>query len=155
MPNETGYLTASQIIQLGNIVTWLRNRQLQPYTLTSSQSETIRYILKHDDEEITAGLIMKELNLSQSTVAGILKRLEAKGLICRTTQPGDGRKSRIVPTRQGEQLRNALIQTGMETERQLLHGLTEQEQAQFKSLLEVVLHNMEQIRAGRKEQHGN
>ena len=155
MRNETGYLTASQIIQLGNIVTWLRNKKLQPYALTSSQSETIRFILKHDDEEITAGRVMEELKLSQSTVAGILKRLEAKGLILRSTQPGDGRKSRIVPTRLGEQLRDALIQTGMETERQLLQGLTEQEQTQFKAALDVVLHNMEQIRMRGEAQHGN
>ena len=155
MRNETGYLTASQIIQLGNIVTWLRNKKLQPYALTSSQCETIRFILKHDDEEITAGRVMEELKLSQSTVAGILKRLEAKGLILRSTQPGDGRKSRIVPTRLGEQLRDALIQTGMETERQLLQGLTEQEQTQFKATLDVVLHNMEQIRMRGEAQHGN
>ena len=51
MYSDKDYPTASQIIQLGNIVNWFRNRNLQVYGLTSSQSEAIYFILKHEDEE--------------------------------------------------------------------------------------------------------
>ena len=79
MFSKSQYQTASDIVQLANAIIWLRNNQLQQFHLTSSQSDALLYILRQpEDQEITAGSLIQDLHLSQSTVAGIIKRLEAK-----------------------------------------------------------------------------
>ena len=52
---------------------------MQEYGLTSAQGEVVRTILH--EPGITAAELKKRLGLSQSTVAGILERLENKRLI--------------------------------------------------------------------------
>ena len=70
--------------------------------LTAAQSEAIKYILRnYEENELTAMDVMDSLQLSQSTVAGIIKRLESKGLIERRTTEKDSRKSIISPTEKG------------------------------------------------------
>lgn len=141
------YETASRIVQLGNAITWLRNSKLQPFQLTASQSEAIRYILKQPPEkEITAGDLMAHLQLSQSTVAGIIKRLEEKGLITRKLLQNDNRISLIIPTEEGWKLEKTLRETAIFTEKMLLDGFDEQEQQQLKRMLEKLRKNMEKVR---------
>lgn len=147
------YKTGRLLVQLGNGVAWFRNYKLQDMDLTSSQSEVIRYILKHRDMALTAGDLMAKLNLSQSTVAGILKRLEKKELLQRQTDKTDARKSRLILTDAGLEVENRLKQVGAQTEEILLKGMTEQEQAEFNRLLKLALENMNHYKAeaaGRK-----
>lgn len=49
-----------------------RNQELQPHDLTSSQFEVNRYLLTHREQnDITAGRLMEQLELFQSTLAGL------------------------------------------------------------------------------------
>jgi MarR family multiple gene transcriptional regulator MgrA len=139
MIHPSQYQTARAIIQLGNTVTWLRNQTLQATGLTSSQSNAILVILRHHGGPITAGTLTEELGLSQSTVAGILKRLEAKSLISRQIDSKDARKVIIRLTEQGLQLESALEETALQTEHLLLQGMSEAEQAEFQRLLNRAL----------------
>ena len=86
------FKTASLIVRLGNVVAWLRNQRMQQRGITSTQSDVIRYLLKHQDQPVAAGDLMAQLGLSPSTMAGILKRLELKGLIVRRPDPRDARR---------------------------------------------------------------
>ena len=111
--------------------------------LTSSQSEAIRYILKnHHDREITAADVMENLRLSQSTVAGIIKRLESKDLITRRVMDNDNRKSVILPTEKGLKLDNKLRQTAADVEAQLVSGMSGDEINTFNTLLQKALDNI-------------
>ena len=85
--------------------------------------------------------VMDSLQLSQSTVAGIIKRLESKGLIERRTSEKDSRKSIISPTEKGLKLETILKKKAVETETILLQGMTEEEQAEFNRLLQKALDN--------------
>jgi DNA-binding MarR family transcriptional regulator len=145
MSMPRGYL-AVRVIQLANAVTWLRNKTTQSFGLTSSQSEVVRCILRKHDSGVTAGDIMEHLQLSQSTVAGILQRLEKKGLIERYTHADDNRINVIALTELGNRLRDALIETAIETERLMLQGMSAEEQEQFKRLLQIALDNINNLR---------
>lgn len=99
----------------------------------------IRYILKHRDQPVSAGDLMEQLGLSPSTMAGILKRLENKSLITRTTDQKDGRKVLIAPTREGMELEDYLKETALQTEGILLWGMTKAEQDEFYRLLNIAI----------------
>ena len=60
------FKTASLVVRLGNVVAWLRNQRMQQRGITSSQSDVIRYILKHRDQPVSAGDLMEQLGLSPS-----------------------------------------------------------------------------------------
>lgn len=140
------FRTASMIVRLGNVVAWLRNQRMQQREITSSQSDVIRYILKHRDQPVTAGDLMKQLSLSPSTMAGILKRLEHKGLIVRTQDARDARKIIITPTREGLALEDYLKETAVQTEEILLRGMTPAEQEEFYRLLGIALRNANAVK---------
>lgn len=140
------FKTASLVVRLGNVVAWLRNQRMQQRGITSSQSDVIRYILKHRDQPVSAGDLMKQLGLSPSTMAGILKRLENKSLITRTTDEKDGRKVLIAPTREGMELEDYLKETALQTEEILLRGMTKAEQDEFYRLLNMALQNADAVK---------
>lgn len=153
--NPNQYKTSGKMIRLSNALIWFRNQELQKHDLTSSQFEVIRYLLTHQDQPATAGTLMKQLELSQSTVAGILKRLEAKGLIERQTDGNDARREFVTLTESGLALEESLQGIAGKTEKILLRGMSEPEQAEFNRLLQVALENMNAVRTGEaNEQHG-
>lgn len=146
--NETRYKTSGLMIRLSNALIWFRNQELQRHDLTSSQFEVIRYLLTHREHEITAGLLMSRLELSQSTIAGILKRLHAKGLIERRADRHDARREFIVLTEKGLALEDSLQGIACKTEEILLRGMSEAQQAEFYDLLQLALENMNAERTG-------
>lgn len=50
---------------------------------------------------ISAGTLAATLHLHPSTLTGVLKRLEAQGLLSRTADPADGRRTVLRLTRRG------------------------------------------------------
>ncbi len=146
------YKTASTLVRLGNAVTYYRNIKMQQYGLTSAQGDVIRAILHAPG--ITAAELKKKLGLSQSTVAGILERLENKGLLKRELVDGDARKMSLFPTARGLELEAMLRQTALETQQIIMEGMTPQEQKEFDRLLDMALEHMAAIREKEGERHG-
>ncbi len=143
MLHRSQFQTATRAIQLGNAVSYIKSQRTQFMRLTSTQSEAIRYILKNYREKpLSAANLMEYLQLSQSTVAGIIQRLEQKELIERTVSETDARKSMIMPTAKGLELEESLNQSAVETEALLLDGMTKEEQELFNRLLQKALDNM-------------
>lgn len=140
------FKTASLVVRLGNVVAWLRNQRMQQRNITSSQSDVIRYILKHRDQPISAGDLMAQLSLSPSTMAGILKRLENKSFITRKTDENDARKIIISLTKEGLALEDYLKETAAQTEEILLQGMTKAEQNEFYRLLKIALQNANAVK---------
>ena len=137
------YYFPRKVIMLGNAVTNDRNRKMQSYQLTCTQSDAIRYILKNSEKkQVSAADLMEQLGLSQSTVAGVLKRLEEKELILRRTSPEDQRKVLLFPTEKGLELRKILKENARHTEETLIRGMSEEEVIEFDRLLSLALENI-------------
>lgn len=90
---------------------------------------------------------MTQFSLSQSTAAGILTRLEKNGLLVRQADETDARKSIITLTTSGLAMESNLKLIAAQTEDLLLHGMTEEERAEFNHLLQIALSNMNVFRA--------
>lgn len=63
---------------------------LRDHQLTGPQLLVLRTVQRHG--ETLAGVVAREISLSQPTVTGILTRLEAKGLVARRRSDEDRRK---------------------------------------------------------------
>ncbi len=142
------FKTATRLVQLGNAVTYFRNIKEKEIGLTSVQSDAMRAILENPG--ITASLLREKMRLSQSTMAGILSRLERKGIILKSADENDGRKTILSATKLGGELATALKITALETQRELTEGMSDEEKREFDRLLQMALDNMHAIRV-RKE----
>lgn len=131
-----------EILEVGNCLTNYRNKQMKKYDVTSMQSDAIRYILYPDKEEITATDLINHLGRSQSNIAGVLERLEQKGLIIRIPSEVDARKSIIKPTEKGMCLRNSLNESAEKTVDIIFKNMTLEEQKTFHRLLNTAIENM-------------
>ena len=118
------------------------NRDLDAFDLTLSQANTLMFLHFNQDKEISQIDIQNKFNLTNPTVTGILKRLELKGFICRTTSSNDGRRNVIRLTEKSVQLDNVLVQGMMNAENHMATGFTEQEKELLENLLRRVLANI-------------
>ena len=144
MIQSTQFKTASLIVKLGNAVTYYRNLKMEDIDLTSVQSDVIIAALRNPG--ITATRLKDHLQLSQSTIAGIIGRLDGKGLIAKTTDQEDGRKVILSPTQQGLMLEETLKEIALETQQALVEGMSQEEQEEFVRLLQIALDNMNRVR---------
>lgn len=147
MIDSTQFKTTSLIVKLGNAVTYYRNLKMQNIDLTSVQSDAIIAMLRNPG--ITASQLKDQLQLSQSTIAGIIARLDSKGLIKKTVNSQDARKAILNLTEQGLQLEDRLKEIALETQQSLVEGMNETEQAEFSRLLQIALDNMNRIRTNK------
>ncbi len=118
------------------------NRDLDQFDLTLSQASTLMFLHFNQDKEISQIDIQNNFNLTNPTVTGILKRLELKGFICRTTSSSDGRRNIIRLTEKSAQLEQLLAQGITNAENQMTNGFTEEEKELLISLLGRVLVNI-------------
>lgn len=65
---------------------------------------TLQYLSLQQDYRAPASLIKNHLNLNASTISGIIRRLEQKGLVAKLPKPDDRRASYITLTAQGMDL---------------------------------------------------
>jgi DNA-binding MarR family transcriptional regulator len=79
----------------------MRSRHLmQQAGLTGPQLLVLQALVRH--EQMSAGDLAREVNLSQGTVTSILDRLEKRGLILRMRSETDRRKVYVSLTSEGE-----------------------------------------------------
>jgi len=67
--------------------------------VTGPQRLVIRFVGRHPG--ISAGSLAETLHLHPSTLTGVLRRLQERGLVERRTDPSDGRKALFFLTREG------------------------------------------------------
>lgn len=144
MIKSSQFKTTSLIVKLGNAVTYYRNLKMKNIDLTSVQSDAFIATLRNPG--ITATQLKDHLQLSQSTVAGIIARLESKGIIEKTVDEEDSRKLILNVTEEGLKLEDPLKKIALKTQETLVEGMSEEEQEEFTRLLNIALDNMNRIR---------
>ncbi len=117
------------------------NLRLQELDLTSSQGHIIGF-LDRSPEPPCARDIEKFFGLSHPTVSGLLSRMEAKGFVEIRPDPQDRRVKRIVLLEKGMACSRQIQRSIEANERMMVRGFSEEEIAQFQSLLQRAIDNM-------------
>ena len=108
-------MRGAQIVRLGKVLDFMRliwaldhglqslsKRMQASLGLTGPQRVALRVLGRRPG--ISAGALAGILRVHPSTLTGVLHRLEVKGLVCRTHDPGDGRRSLLKLTSKGRKL---------------------------------------------------
>ena len=113
------------------------------YDTTHAQSHAMIYLSKHKGEDITQRDLEHAMRLKPSTINGIVDRLLEKGYISRCPSPHDGRCRLLHLTDEGQEMIDSFRAAIDQTDRTVLAGLTEQEQATLDGLLRRIIENLE------------
>ena len=87
--------------------------------------------------------LSREIHIDTSTIAGVLDRLEARGLIQRRPSPDDRRLRLLDLTEQGAALLKRASVSVMDQQKWLVEPLTVDERATLTQLMLKVLHRLE------------
>lgn len=114
------------------------NNALRPQDLTIVQLDTLLELERAPEGQRSLKELEQILHVAQSTAAGIVARLEQKGLVEGFGDAEDRRVKRVRITPAGIACIQAAQHHRTETEEKLLSGLTETERDTFYTLLKKV-----------------
>ena len=113
--------------------------------VTPMQTWIIGYLHEHKGQDIFQRDIERDFTITRSTVTGILKLMEKNGLIYRVSVPEDARLKKLILTKTGEAMHQAVRQRIEDTERMLVQGFTEEEVDNLLSMMDRVRVNLETL----------
>ena len=119
--------------------------RMSRFGMTPAQTHVLRY-LRQNGGQMPQRELLENLRVKPSTVNGILDRMEEKGLVERSVSGTDARQRVVVLTPAGIEREAEVKQSFLEAEALIARGLTEEETDTLRSLLERVIHNLEEDR---------
>lgn len=142
MDGEFQFGTA--IMLLARTIECSSNRALNKYGITCSQMNVIQFLIKCKKNGRTPVFqknIENCLKLSNPAVSGILRRLEAKGLITRKASFSDSRHKEIMLTEAADELEQYIESYIERNEKILLEGISKDECEKLKANIYTMLDN--------------
>ena len=119
--------------------------RMSRFVMTPAQTHVLRF-LRLNGGQMPQRELLENLKVKPSTVNGILDRMEEKGLVERSVSGTDARQRVIALTPAGEEREAQAKKSFLEAEALIARGLTEEETETLRSLLERVIHNLEEDR---------
>jgi len=114
------------------------NQNLQALNLTMQQNRVLITLAHSEGYTLPLKALEERFSAAQSTVAGLVSRLEKKGLVEALASPADKRVKLVRLTAEGLALHERGRQGVIESEARLTALLNEEEKTQFLHLLEKV-----------------
>lgn len=129
---------AGLIKQINDAMEKNANNAMRAHDLTMTQCATLLWLKGAGETPVSLKELERLLHVAQSTAAGIVSRLEQKGLVEGCGSAEDRRIKLVRLTAAGRERCRAAEQDMAQAEEQLLSGLTAAERSQFQGLLQKV-----------------
>lgn len=120
------------------------NNGLRPRDITMSQMRVLMELHHADSGELSLKRLETLIGAAQSTVWGLVSRLEKKGLVRTYESPDDSRARIAHISPEGEEACRSCQKDMADHERRLTAGLSAEEVAQLRDLLARVTESFEQ-----------
>lgn len=114
------------------------NNALRAQDMTMSQLGALLELSRDPEGQLSMKELERRLHVAQSTMAGVISRLEAKGLVVPLEDSADRRIKLVRITAPGLERARAAEDHRAKTEERLLCGLTREERSIFHTLLKKV-----------------
>lgn len=132
---KTNYICGKLIKQIHDELEKQANSALSSQNLTLAQMHVLMELDAVQEHQLTLKQLEGVLHVAQSTVAGIVSRLEQKGYVVCFADANDRRIKRVSITTAGLECCKDAQEHIKDMEDSLLSGLTEPEKEMFCSLL--------------------
>ncbi len=111
--------------------------------ITGKSGWIIGYLAENEGRDIFQKDIEERFSVRRSTVSGMLKLMEKKGLIARESVDFDARLKKLVLTPKAREMHCKMIEQLNLTERKLKRGISDEELEVFFGVLEKIRKNAE------------
>jgi len=140
--NQPGYY----IRRLHQISVAIFLQQTEAFGITPVQFAALQTV--GNSPQIDQRSLARTVGLDTSTIAGVIDRLESRGLLVRSASPGDRRVKQLTLTNAARQLLSEVAPAMLKAQQLILEPLSDDEQAMFIRLLrQLVAKNNELSRA--------
>lgn len=119
-------------------------QKLQEHDVTYSQGRIIVILYRTGLESITLKELESSFRSSQQTVAGLVSRLEEKGMVVGFYDPDDKRAKRVMLTEKGKEVALFAIDAFTELNGELTASIPEEKEEELVDLLWTICENAEQ-----------
>ena len=119
------------------------NNAMRASDLTMMQVSFLMTLQSSAEKQLTMKELERCFGVAQSTVAGIVSRLEQKGFVEALGDPADKRIKRVHITQAGERCCAEAVVHKEEAEKKLLAGFSENERKLLHELVEKAARNLE------------
>ena len=124
------------------------NNSLRESGLTNVQLGTLLILSRTEGRILRMKELERILHVSQPTVAGIVERLEEKGLVRSVQCPRDRRSKQVEITAQGDEKARHEHGVLTGTNHRMFQGITKEQQEEMIRLLRIMLDNLREGEAG-------
>lgn len=139
----SGYTASAALIkQIHDRLEKKANNSLRSQELTMMQVSTLLALHDAQAQQLSMKELERHFGVAQSTVAGIVSRLEQKGLVEALSDAEDKRVKLVHITRAGEKCCTEAAGRMDEAEEALLRGFSEEEKAVLNHLLTRAVNNL-------------
>ena len=114
------------------------NANLQKLNLTMQQNRVLIYLAHAEGNTMSLKALEEHFGAAQSTIAGLVSRLEKKGLVEALSAPGDKRIKLVKLSEEGARLHAISRQNVVESEERLTALLTDEEKQSLLTCLRKV-----------------
>ncbi|WP_321847129.1 MarR family winged helix-turn-helix transcriptional regulator [Paraburkholderia bannensis] len=92
-----------------------------------------------NNPEIDQKTLASQIGIDTSTIAGVIDRLEVRGLVVRNVAPHDRRARQITPTESGVEIAEAVVPRLVRSQERLLESLSKADQREFMRLMKLLI----------------
>ncbi|MDO4537404.1 MAG: MarR family transcriptional regulator [Coriobacteriales bacterium] len=124
--------------QINETIERRANNDMRPQGVTMSQTHVLMELNACAPQPLGFKQLEASMGVAQSTIWGLISRLEAKGLVEVLISSSDARVKLARITAAGEQVCQSCIENINKCEQQLISNLSEEEVTQLAALLERV-----------------
>lgn len=121
------------------------NKAYKKYGLTSTQLDILMYLSQESDRECTLTDIATHFDVKHTSVIHVLKLLEQKGYICKSTVQGTRAKPILLTDsgkQLGEQIASEIRQRSPLLDEIMFAGLSEDDRLLLEKMLEQIYRNL-------------
>jgi len=112
-------------------------QEVGPLSLTPVQYSSLQAICNQPG--IDQKTLATTIGYDTSTIAGVIDRLEARGLVVRTVSPSDRRVRLVTPTPKGIEILETVIPRMLRSQERLLEPLSAQDRIEFMRLMQILI----------------
>lgn len=102
----------------------------------------LKYLYDNKEKEVYQKDIEKHFHIGRSTVTAIIKTMEKKGYISRTSVENDARLKRVILMPKGEEAHCSIDNAIRETNLKVIEGITEEEVETLYQIIKKIRENL-------------
>ncbi len=121
------------------------DKAVAPMGITRSQFWVLVNIARYGQDGIAQTELARLMSVGKVSLGGLIDRMEANGILERLPDPVDRRAKKVLMTEKGEDLLHRLQEAALEINKQIMRGITKEQNKLLDGLLHTMKHNLLQM----------